>query len=87
MVYKGPLIIWIGYDKITNGIVAVKFISKASFKKIPELKVCVEKEIKIMETLSSPYVVNLLDKDETSTDIILIIEYCNGGDLTHLINK
>jgi len=51
------------------------------------LKVCVEKEIKIMETLSSPYVVNLLDKDETSTDIILIIEYCNGGDLTHLINK
>ena len=44
------------------------------------------KEIKIMECLSSPYVVNLLDKEETATDIILVIEFCSGGDLTHLLN-
>jgi len=40
-----------------------------------------------MESLSSPYVVNLLAKDETATDIILVIEFCNGGDLTHLLDK
>ena len=47
----------------------------------------VEKEISIMECLSSPYVVNLLDKEETATDIILVQEFCNGGDLTHYIDK
>ena len=45
------------------------------------------KEIKIMECLSSPYVVNLLDKEETNTDIILVIEFCSGGDLTHFLDK
>ena len=40
-----------------------------------------------MESLSSPYIVNLLDKEETATDIILVLEYCNGGDLANFLDK
>ena len=87
VVYKGRLQLYKGYNMRTMGPVAIKFISKSHFSQQPELREMVEKEISIMECLSSPYVVNLLDKEETATDIILVQEFCNGGDLTHYIDK
>lgn len=68
--------------------VAVKSITKKSLAKSQLL---LEKEIKILEELTKLHhenVVCLLDCKETSQNVYLVMEYCNGGDLAdYLISR
>ncbi|KRX07671.1 Protein kinase-like domain [Pseudocohnilembus persalinus] len=55
--------------------------------KDPFLAESLKKEIKIMESLKSPHIVKMYDVFGTQNNIYLMLEYCNGGDLRHLLKK
>ncbi|XP_019618852.1 PREDICTED: serine/threonine-protein kinase unc-51-like [Branchiostoma belcheri] len=58
--------------------VAIKCISKKNLSKSHAL---LGKEIKILKELQHEHIVSLLDCVETHTNVYLVMEYCNGGDL------
>lgn len=58
--------------------VAIKSISKKNLSKAQTL---LGKEINILKELHHPNIVQLLDCIETTSNVYLIMEFCNGGDL------
>lgn len=44
-------------------------------------------ERKILSTINHPFVVKLFFAFQTATKLILVMEYCPGGDLLRLIKK
>ncbi|KAG5652618.1 hypothetical protein H0H81_004347 [Sphagnurus paluster] len=82
----------------TGQYAAVKIISKASFNSHVSLnriadeterrKLAIEREIVVMKLLDHPNLMRLYDVWETSSDLYLILEYVQGGELfEHIINK
>lgn len=81
IVYKGH------YTRSPSTPVAVKCIQKKNIQKSKNL---LAKEIKILRELSSlkhENLVSLLKCMETSTQVFLVMEYCNGGDLADYLAK
>lgn len=75
VVFKGR------HKKNPNFVVAIKSITKKNLAKSQNL---LGKEIKILKELTELHhdnVVALLDCKETSHNVFLVMEYCNGGDL------
>lgn len=73
-----------GREKITKHPVAVKQIL---LKNIPgKLSNIRQKEIAILKDLKHPNIVQLYDYHETSSEIYLIMEFCNGGDLADYLH-
>jgi len=75
VVFKGR------HRKNPNFVVAIKSITKKNLAKSQNL---LGKEIKILKELTELHhdnVVALLDCKETSHNVFLVMEYCNGGDL------
>ncbi|XP_022096208.1 serine/threonine-protein kinase unc-51-like isoform X2 [Acanthaster planci] len=64
-------------------IVAIKCINKKNLSKSQSLP---EKEIEILKDLHHENVVSLLHFKETSTSMVLVMEYCNGGDLADYLH-
>ncbi|KAM9426177.1 serine/threonine-protein kinase ULK1 isoform 2-T2 [Pholidichthys leucotaenia] len=64
--------------------VAVKCINKKNLAKSQTL---LGKEIKILKELKHENIVSLLDFQETSTSVYLVMEYCNGGDLADYLHS
>lgn len=65
---------------------AIKAIAK---KNIPKTKSLLNKEIKILEELRElqhENLVALLKRVETTTQVYLVMEYCNGGDLADYLS-
>ncbi|XP_017771399.1 PREDICTED: serine/threonine-protein kinase unc-51 isoform X2 [Nicrophorus vespilloides] len=80
VVYKGR------HRKNPSLVVAVKSITKKSLAKSQNL---LGKEIKILKELTELHhenVVALLDCKESSHNVFLVMEYCNGGDLADYLN-
>ncbi|CAK9302387.1 unnamed protein product [Gordionus sp. m RMFG-2023] len=81
-------VVFKGKRKKDEAIVAIKSITKKNLSRSHSL---LGKEIKILKELSQlkhENVVQLLDCKETSTQVYLIMEFCNGGDLAdYLQNK
>ncbi|XP_044728249.1 serine/threonine-protein kinase ULK2 isoform X2 [Chrysoperla carnea] len=72
--------------KSPDEIVAIKSITKKSLAKSQNL---LGKEIKILKELTELHhenVVALLDCKESSHNVFLVMEYCNGGDLADYLN-
>lgn len=68
-----------GRKKKSHEPVAIKQIAlKAVPGKLSSIR---QKEITILKELTHPNIVKLHDYVETSADIFLIMEYCNGGDM------
>ena len=44
-------------------------------------------EISLLGSLSSPYVVSYIDSFVSGTKVNIIMEYCENGDLSSLIQK
>ena len=44
-------------------------------------------EIKILKVINNPYLVRLEDLMRTSNHIYIVMEYCNGGDLSKCLKK
>lgn len=75
-----------GRKKMDHCIVAVKQIA---LKSVPgKLSNIRQKEVAILKDLKNPHIVKLYDYLETPSDIFLVMEYCNGGDMgDYLIAK
>ncbi|XP_077079991.1 serine/threonine-protein kinase ULK1a isoform X2 [Siphateles boraxobius] len=67
-----------------NFEVAVKCINKKNLAKSQSL---LGKEIKILKELKHENIVSLLDFQEISGCVYLVMEYCNGGDLAEYLHS
>ncbi|CAK61716.1 unnamed protein product (macronuclear) [Paramecium tetraurelia] len=70
-----------------NKFVAIKILN-LKFYDNPAYKQALKNEITLMMELQSPNVVRILDAlcDQHDNELFLIIEYCEGGDLRHLLS-
>ncbi|KAJ3417071.1 Ral GTPase-activating protein subunit alpha-2 [Chytridiales sp. JEL 0842] len=71
-------------DLETNQKVALKVIQKSSIKK-PEHITRIKREVRIMRLLNHPNIVKLYDVSETEKDIVISMEYVEGGELFDFI--
>nr|CAB3267501.1 serine/threonine-protein kinase ULK1-like [Phallusia mammillata] len=72
LVYKGH------HKRKKDKIVAIKCISK---KKVGRAQTVLDKEIQILKGLQHENIVQLFECKESSQNVYLVMEYCNGGDL------
>ncbi|ORZ15847.1 hypothetical protein BCR42DRAFT_451768 [Absidia repens] len=80
----------LGIHKHTGEQVAIKIISKAHLAANPAIEKAVRREIAIMKLIRHPNVMTLVDviDDPHSSDINLILEYVQGGELfEYLVGK
>ncbi|KAB5570598.1 hypothetical protein GE09DRAFT_713221 [Coniochaeta sp. 2T2.1] len=77
--------VYAGRHKVTGALVAIKSVEVAKLNK--KLKENLYGEIKILKTLRHPHIVALHDCVESDTNINLIMEYCELGDLSMFIKK
>ncbi|CAD8200618.1 unnamed protein product [Paramecium pentaurelia] len=70
-----------------NSYVAIKILNLKLYDN-PSYKQALKNEITLMMELQSPNVVRILDAlcDQQDNELFLIIEYCEGGDLRHLLS-
>ncbi|CAD8121582.1 unnamed protein product [Paramecium sonneborni] len=70
-----------------NSFVAIKILNLKHYDN-PVYKQALKNEITLMMELQSPNVVRILDAlcDQHDNELFLIIEYCEGGDLRHLLS-
>ncbi|KAJ7387640.1 Serine/threonine-protein kinase ulk2 [Desmophyllum pertusum] len=78
VVFKGH------HRKKEDFVVAIKVITKKNLSKTQNL---LAKEIKILKELHHENVVSLFDCQETSSNVFLVMEYCNGGDLADYLRE
>ncbi|KAJ3101359.1 Serine/threonine-protein kinase par-1 [Phlyctochytrium planicorne] len=71
-------------DNETNRRVALKIIHKSTIKK-PEHITRIKREVRIMRLLNHSSIVKLYDVAETDKDIVLALEYVEGGELFDFI--
>ncbi|EGF83132.1 hypothetical protein BATDEDRAFT_21556 [Batrachochytrium dendrobatidis JAM81] len=69
----------------TSTTVAIKSVSRAKLNR--KLAENLETEIRILQGIHHPNIVQLLDILKTDTDIHLVMEYCSLGDLSIFIKK
>jgi serine/threonine protein kinase len=72
----GCAVVYEAHNKETNAIVAVKRLSKTGF----ELRL-LERELAIMRRLDHPHILKLYDAFESPTQVDLVLEYVDGGEL------
>jgi serine/threonine protein kinase len=72
----GCAVVYEARNKATNEVVAVKRLSKTGF----ELRL-LERELAIMRRLDHPHILKLFDAFESATQVDLVLEYVDGGEL------
>ena len=79
-------VVYKGYNKITNELVAIKEISLDTLNKYEK---SIKRETEIMKKLNHPYVIKLYDTviDEETENVYLIMQYYERGDLGKYLNK
>ncbi|KAL7310447.1 serine/threonine-protein kinase gin4 [Mucor circinelloides] len=80
----------LGVHRNTGEQVAIKIISKAHLAANPAIEKAVRREIAIMKLIHHPNVMSLIDviDDPASSDLYLILEYVEGGELfEYLVSK
>jgi len=66
-------------DESTGEEVAIKVIKKATLSEEDLMRI--QRELKILTTLSHPNIIKVLDVIERKTVTYIVMEYCGGGDL------
>eukprot|EP01083_Nonionella_stella_P062681 162986_1 len=79
--------VWLARHKTTGKCVAIKSISRTKLNVNKKHQTNLESEISIMKRLDHPNIVRLFDIEITDRHIYLILEFCDGGDLSHYIRK
>lgn len=74
-----------GFDIETDEIIAIKIIEKFQLKQ--ELIERLKNEVLLVLNLKNDNIVEYKDFLEDSENFYLVLEYCNGGDLSNLIKK
>ena len=70
--------VFLGLNQKTNQKVALKIYQKEKIKDLQRKK-SIRREIKIMQRVNHPNIAKLFDVIETDTQVILVMEYINGG--------
>lgn len=70
--------VFLGLNQKTNQKVALKIYQKDKIKDLQRKK-SIRREIKIMQRVNHPNIAKLFDVIETDTQVILVMEYINGG--------
>lgn len=73
-------------NKQNNNVYACKIISK-SISDQQRMKTSIDREIKIMKTVDSLYIVKFVDYFEDENSYYLIMEYCQRGTLLNMLVK
>ena len=74
-------------EKQAPSTVAIKAIARTSEKLTKKVLQNLEIEISIMRTYRHPNIVCMHDVQKTDRHFYLILEYCGGGDVQHLIRS
>jgi Protein kinase domain/Ankyrin repeats (many copies)/Ankyrin repeat len=69
-----------------NAVFAMKTLNKSFLIKHKHLKYAIS-EVKIMNTIKHPFILNLFYAFQTHTNIYMILDYCPNGDLLDLISE
>lgn len=79
--------VWKAVHKETNHVAAVKEINTERLNK--KLLESLASEIAVLQRVNHPHIVNLYEtiKRPEKSRIYLILEYCQGGDLSHFVKK
>lgn len=91
-------VVYLGINKKVNEAVAVKTIDKVSFMKKAGIKMTsdamkeavnkgVFEEVRIMSNLRHPHIVGVHNVFDTPKHVVILLDYCKGGDLESLIMK
>lgn len=73
-------------DKLIETKYALKVYNKEALAKRNKLD-DVNTEIEVLQTTDSPFILKFLNSYECETKIYLLLEFCQGGDLFHYLNK
>ncbi|PHJ22899.1 histone kinase [Cystoisospora suis] len=77
----------LGYHTVTGQKVAVKIINKAKMEMM-DMYEKIRREINILQCLNHPHVIRLYELIDTPTDIFMVMEYVQGGELfDHIVQK
>lgn len=71
---------------ITSALVAIKVLNKSEIRS-KNLTVKVKREIEILSSFHHPNIVRLYDVIESSTSILIVMEFLPGGELYNLIEQ
>lgn len=75
--------VYLGKHIPSKNKIAVKMINREGLK--PEQQNRLEQEILCQRSVTSEYIVSLIDVQKTENNFYLILEYCEGGDLGQFI--
>ena len=70
----------------TSEKVAVKIIEKSNFKS-QKLKTTIKREIRLNKLIFHPHIVQVLEMIETDSNIFIMMEYVDGGELFNYITQ
>lgn len=85
---KAYLLVIVGIDDARKEKVAIKMISKSLLKQnCGKLGAKLKIEIQVMEKLSHPNIIKLLEVVDTKDNVCLVLEYCPTGEFFDLISK
>lgn len=71
---------------LTRTKVALKILNKLEIEQKGSFK-AVNREIQILNSVSHPNVIRLYDVIETSTSLVLVLEYMSGGELYNIVES
>lgn len=78
--------VYLGIHKVTGAKFAIKTISKLNLTE-PKLLAGLESEIKIMKEYNHENIVKLYEYFSSEKNFYLVLELCEGGDLSRYIKK
>ena len=77
----------LGIHKTTHMKVAIKILEKCKIEEKEDLERII-REMEIITTLNHKNVIKVIDMCETQDHFLIIMEYCDGGELfDHIVNK
>ncbi|KAJ3125005.1 Serine/threonine-protein kinase par-1 [Nowakowskiella sp. JEL0407] len=74
-------------DSRNDEKVALKLISKQMVNNSARVQLSVTREIELMRSLDHPHIIKLFDDFETREQVVLVLEYIDGGELFDLITE
>lgn len=80
-----------GIKTSTGQVIAVKVIPLQKIKRYGERLIkAIDNEIKTLQMITkvkNPYIIEIFDNFETSNNIYILTEYCDGGTLQDILDK
>lgn len=83
----GFAVVFLAERKFDNKKVAIKVYSKDDKKSSKSRSESLRKESDLFRMLKCPQILTYIDFKETQTHILIILEYCNGGDVWSYLKK